>query len=118
MLQYEILRRGIYINNLTKIIKETIKKCSICIMNKLNRFVKPANIQIISKKPLERVEIDITYFKKKIDLLELKEKYLLNFTDHFSMFAKCYIIKDKASSSVLEKIKDFIKNKESHKFFY
>lgn len=42
--------------------------------------------------------------------MELKEKYLLNFTDHFSKFEKCYIIKDKTASSVLEKIKDFIKN--------
>ena len=79
-------------------------------MHKLNRFVKPANIQIISKKQLERVLIDISYLSKKVELLELKEKYLLNFTDHFSKLAKCYIIKDKSAESVLEKMKNFLKN--------
>ena len=39
-------------------------------MHKLNKFIKADNIQIISKKPLERVEIDIKYFGKKIELID------------------------------------------------
>ena len=46
---------------------------------------------------------------KKIELLELKEKYLLNFTEHFSKLVRCYLIKDKTAESVLGKIKDYIK---------
>ena len=42
--------------------------------------------------------------------MELKEKYLLNFTDHLSQLSKCYLIKDKSAESKLEKIKGFIKN--------
>ena len=76
MLQYEIIRRGLYINNLTN--------CNLCIIHKLNRFIKPPNIQIISRRPLERIQIDITYFNNKIELEELEDKYLLNFIDHFS----------------------------------
>lgn len=71
----QIIRRGIYINNITKLIKQAIKNCSICIKHKLNRLVKPANIQIINKKPLERVEIDITYFIKKYKYWNLKKNF-------------------------------------------
>ena len=78
-------------------------------MHKLNKFIKPDNIQITSKKLLERIEVDITYFGKKIELIDLKNKYLLNFTDHFSKLAKCFLIEDKTSEAVLIKFKEYIK---------
>lgn len=53
-------------------------------MHKLNNFKKPNNKRIISKFPLERIQGDITYLNKKIELEEFREKYLLYFTDHFS----------------------------------
>ena len=77
ILQYEIQRRGIYINKLIKLIESNVKNCQICIMHKLNKFIKPDNIQITSKKLLERIEVDITYFGKKIELIDLKNKFLL-----------------------------------------
>ena len=110
MLQYEIIRRGLYINNITNIIKDIVKNCSLCIIHKLNRFIKPPNIQIISRRPLERIQLDITYFNNKIELEELEDKYLLNFIDHFSKMASCYLIEDKTSETVLSKLKDYIKN--------
>lgn len=48
-------------------------------MHKLNNFIKPANKQIISRFPLDRVQIDITYFLNKINIKELQNKYLLKF---------------------------------------
>ena len=50
--------------------------------------------------------------------MEFKEKFLLNFTQHFSKLAKCYLIKDKSAGSVLEKIKDFIKNRGKPEIFH
>ena len=110
MIQYEIERRKIYIHNITEIIKCITKNCPICVDHKLNKYIKPSNKQIISKKPLERLQIDITYFSKKLELEYIENKYLINFTEHFSKFAKGYIIDNKSSKIVIEKLKDFIKN--------
>lgn len=43
LLQYEIERRGIFINKLTYMIKEIISNCEICIIHKFNNFIKPGN---------------------------------------------------------------------------
>ena len=98
-LMYEIERRGIYTNNLKENISKLLKNCFIFIENKLNKFIKPANIHIISKKPLERVQIDIAYFKNKLNLnvKELENKYLLNLMDYFSKFSQGYILNNKTS---------------------
>ena len=110
MLQYEIERRNLYINNITSIIQKITKECDICLLHKLNKFIKPANQQIISNKPLERIQLDLTYFSNKIELHELKDKYLLNITDHFSKYSKAYLLENKTSKLVLTKLKDFIDN--------
>ena len=55
MLQFEIERRGLFINKLTYLIKESVENCKICQIHKLNKFIKPETIQILSYKPLERV---------------------------------------------------------------
>ena len=60
MLQFEIERRALFINKITYLIKECVANCKICQIHKLNKFIKPETIQIISYKPLERVEADIT----------------------------------------------------------
>ena len=106
MLQNEIIRRGLYINEITDLIKNLLKHCDICVIHKLNKYINPKNFQILSNHPLERVEADLTYFNKKIELYELKEKYLLNFVGHFSKFTKSYLIENKSAELVLEKIKD------------
>ena len=118
LLQYEIERRSLYIHQLTYYIKEYVKDCEICQIHKLNKFIKPGDTQIISHYPLERVLGDITYFNNKIELLEFKAKYLLCFTDHFSKFAKCYLINNKESESVLEKFKDYIVNVGKPRIFH
>lgn len=74
-LRFEKERRGLYIYKLQELIKDITKNWEICITHKLNHFIKPANQQIISHYPLERVEADITYFSKKIELLDLQNKY-------------------------------------------
>ena len=103
MLRYEIERRGLYRNKLNDIICNVVKNCETCLVHKLNKFIKSQNIQILSTKPLEIVQAHITYFNKKIELNELHEKYLLNFKDHFSKYAKLYLINDKKSETVLLK---------------
>ena len=45
-------------------------------MHKFTKFIKPQNIQILSKYPLEKVIADISYFNNKFDLEEIKNKYL------------------------------------------
>lgn len=109
MLQQEIIRRGLYINNITDLIKNILKHCDKCIIHKLNKYIKPKNVQILSNHPIERVQADLTYFNKRIELYELKEKYLINSVDYFSKFTKSYLIENKSVELVLEKIKDFIK---------
>ena len=108
-LLYEIERRGLFCNKISKKIEEIIKKCSICIINKLNTYIKPMNTQIISHKPLERVQIDLTYFNKKLELEEIRDNYLLNFTDHFSKFCKGFLIQNKTSEQIINCFKIFIK---------
>ena len=81
----------------------------ICLTNKLNKYIKPDNVQIISHKPLERVQIDITYFNNKLDLDELRNKYLLNFTDHFSKYCKGFLIDNKFTETIIDKFKIYLK---------
>ena len=87
-------------------------------MNKLNNYIKPSNVQIISKAPLERVQIDITYFKSKLNIKEIENKYLLNLTDHFGKFSKGYIIDNKSSECAIEKLKIYIKEVGLPKILY
>lgn len=70
-MSFEIERCALYINRITSKIKNIVKNCEICIAYKLNKYIKPSNVQIISHKPLERVEIDITYFNTKVVLVEI-----------------------------------------------
>ena len=51
---------------------------------------------------------DIIYYNKKIELVDFREKYLLCLTDHFIKFAKCYIIENKESITILTKFKDYV----------
>ena len=99
-------------------IKDVVLLCEICIIHKLNNFIKPNNKQIISKFPLERVHGDITYVNKKIELEEFREKYLLCFTDRFSKMAKCYLINNRELKTVLQKIQDFINIFGKPNFFH
>lgn len=98
---FEIEMRGIFINNIANKTKDIVKNCEICIATKLNKYVKPNNIQIISHKPLERVQIDLTYFINKIAIDELRDKYLLNFTDHFSKYSKGFLIDNKYKETII-----------------
>ena len=97
MFQHEIIKRGLYINKISDLIKNVLKHCDICIIHKLNKYIKLKNVQILSNHPLERVQTNLTYFNKKIESYELIEKYLLDFVDHFSKFTKLYLIKNKSA---------------------
>ena len=63
----------------------------------------------MSNKPLERVLGDLTYFDKKIELVDFWEIYLFCLIDHFSKYIKCYLSENKQSITVLEKFKWFNK---------
>ena len=52
MLQHEIIRRALYINKITELIKNVLKRCDICVIHKLNKYIKPKNVQILSNHPL------------------------------------------------------------------
>ena len=68
-LQIEIKRRNLYINNSTERIKECVETCAISTMNKLNKYIKPINIQIISKYPLEGERQILPIVIKMLNLL-------------------------------------------------
>ena len=82
----EFNRRRLYYHDLTTNIKNYIDKCKICAENKLNNYIKPTNKQIISRFPLERVLMDITYFSYKNNNIKINKTYVLNILDHYSKF--------------------------------
>ena len=108
-LLFEIERRGIYVNNLKIEIENIIKNCAVCVIYKLNNFIKPENKQIISRFPLDRVQIDITYFHNKIKIKELQNKYMLTLIEHFSKFSQAYVLNNKTSEKFIKNLKIFIK---------
>ena len=117
-LRFEIERRGLYIYKLQDLIKDITKNCEICLTHKLNKFIKPLNEQILSSLSIRKSAGDLTYFSKKIELLDLHSKYLLNFKDHFSKKCKGYILKNKTAEFILEKFKDFIKTVGKPEIFH
>lgn len=94
---------------MTNLISNIIKNCELCVIHKLNKFLKPEDEQIISYKPMERMQADITYFNKNYEFYEIRNKYLLNFKDHFSKYCKSFVIDNKKAETVLEKLKIIIK---------
>ena len=85
-----------------------MKTCILCNINKSKNFIKPVNKQILSYNPLERVEMDVTYLNKLFPKIKSAFNYILCFVDHFSKFCKCYLLKNRSSVEVLDKIKKFI----------
>ena len=43
-------------------------------------------------------------------LCEIQNKYILNFTEHFSKFVKAYLIDNKKTEIVIDKFNDYIKS--------
>ena len=107
-LNYEIFRHGYYWNNMSIDISNYIKRCVICNTHKLGKKIKPNNKQIISYFPLERVELDLTYLSKLYPKNNSEFNYLLCAIDHFSKYAKTYLMKTKSSEEVLKYLKSFI----------
>lgn len=66
---------------------------------------------------MERLQADITYFSKNFEFSEIRNKYLLNFKDHFSKYCKSFIIDNKRAETILEKLKIIIKEWESLIYF-
>ena len=71
-------------------------------------FKKPANNPIITNKPLEKIQIDITYLSKDLISKKNNAKYLLTIIDHFSKYGEVYILKSKNGDVVLGQLKNFI----------
>ena len=105
----EFNRRRLYYHDLTTNIKNYIDKCKICVEIKLNNYIKPPNKQIISRFPLERVLMDITYFSYINNNIKINKTYILNILDHYSKFACSFIQKNKSAKEVLTNLKIFIK---------
>ena len=89
-------------------ISNYIKRCILCNTHKLGKKIKPNNKQIISYFPLERVELDLTYLAKLYPKNNSEFNYLLCAIDHFSKYAKTYLMITKSSEEVLKNLKSFI----------
>jgi transposase InsO family protein len=60
---------------------------------------------ILTKKPLERVQIDLIQVPK---LMSLEICYLMTCKDHFSRYAAVYLLSDKSSKSTSECLENLI----------
>ena len=61
-------------------------------------------MQIFSKAPQERLQIDLAHLPKVIKV-DMPSPYLLNIKDHFSKYSWSFLIQDKISKEVAKKIK-------------
>ena len=109
ILHEKILSEGYYFNNITLLCKDFIKNCELCVMKNKGNFIPPPSNQIICSKPRELYLIDITELPKQFNNINNNRIYLLTIIDHFSKYAGTYLINNKESNTVLNKIKDFIK---------
>ena len=89
-------------------ISNFIKKTVICTTTKLAKKIKPNNKQIISYFPLERVELDLTYLNKIYPHNKSQYNYLLCIIDHFSKYAKTFLMETKEAKEMLKYLKIYI----------
>lgn len=83
--------------NLTKDVKEYIKTCDVCQINKIDRrnWSQPCIITTTASKPLERVNIDL------IEINEPRKKlYILTMIDELTKYLCAYILKEKSTTDV------------------
>ena len=96
--------RGIYLVGLTFLIEYTVNNCVKCAQEHKNvlRPEKPGII--LTYYPKQHFVMDITYLNK--ELLDKNENlYLFNIIDHFSKYGMSYLINNKSSEAILEKLK-------------
>ena len=93
---------------MSKDIRLFIKNFANCTIIKSNKPLKPLNKQIISYFPLERLELDLTYLSKIYPKNASKYKYIFSIVDHFSKYAKAYLLVTKEAKEVLNYLKKFI----------
>ena len=104
----EFKSKNLYCKGLESNIINYIKNCKVCSQNKNNIFVKPPNKQIISKYPMERILLDITYLTYKDNKNNCIKKYILNIVDHFSKFDYSFVQNSKSSKEVLDNFKIYL----------
>ena len=110
ILHEKILSEGYYWKNLIISCKKYIKDCDICTMKNRTDFVPPPSNQILCNRPKELYLIDLTELPSSLLKKYTKKIYILSLLDHFSKYAGNYILYDKEAETVLNKIKEFIKN--------
>ena len=110
ILHDKIISEGYYWNNITDTCKSFINGCTICNNKNKSTLLPPPTNQIICKKPRELYLIDITEVPHELNDNAKKKIYLLSILDHFSKYAKNYIINKKDDKTVIKKIVDFIDN--------
>ena len=80
-----------------KIVEAFRRKCTICVFTGLFRQTKTLKLSvnmIMSKKPLERIKVDLV----KIPMyMKLDFKYLMTFKDHYSRMADVFMLINKTS---------------------
>lgn len=101
-LQYEIIRRGYFWNNITRDIINYAKQCVICTTHNANKPIKPANKQILSYYPMKRVEMDLIKLSKIHLKNDIDYNYILCIVDHFSKYDKIYFNKTKEVKKFLK----------------
>lgn len=104
----EFKSKNLYCKGLESNIINYIKNCKVCSQNKNNIFVKPPNKQIISKYPMERILLDITYLTYKDNKNNCIKKYILNIVDHFSKFDYSFVQNSKSSKKVQDNFKIYL----------
>jgi hypothetical protein len=103
----KIISEGYYCNALIDKCRDFIKNCNNCVSKNKYKFLPPPTNQILCERPKELYVIDITLIPKELVNNNDKFVYLLSIIDQFSKFAANYILKNKTSTSVLIKLKDF-----------
>lgn len=61
-------------------------------------------IHFLSSKSIQRVQANLIYFDNKIELIEINEKYLLNFK--VIKVTKSYLLNEKKVNTILEEFID------------
>ena len=111
ILYYKIIEEGYIWNNLNKDCIDYINNCYICKMKNRANFIPPPTNQILCNYPKELYVMDLTSLPSPLINNEDDDKYyLLSIIDHFSKFAKNYIINNKSGETILKKFKAFIEN--------
>ena len=105
----ELLYKSDYfIDGIDALVDHFCKNCPECFTINYRKELPRSPKIIFEEGPHYRMLIDITYLEKNLLDKKIKYKYIIDSIDHFSKFYWGFLIEDKKSNTVLNKIKLFI----------